>query len=125
MYLTRRINMSQEHDDDTPSAVEAILTLVFIFIGIVLFVMFARWFADGWHSFFEPRAYYCQSLKKIVEVEPLFEDNGKYEDESYKVKYEDGSTGLVDNATQESGYYCVSQDWIKHSEAPSGWVLKP
>lgn len=79
-----------------------------------------------WRSIEEPAGYYCSSLKKIVQADPIFEDDGKYEDESYRVTYEDGSIGLVDDATLRSGYYCVSEDWMRAKTANErGWVLKP
>lgn len=87
-----------------------------------------RWHVHNWQSFQNNLATrgesYCSSIKRIVDVEQIFEDNGKYEDESYKVKYDDGTVGLVDEAQMKSGTYCVSQKFIKdHESVPEGWVL--
>lgn len=88
------------------------------------------WWVRNWQRFnshisFEGK-YYCESLKKVVKADPIFEDNGKHEDESYRVTYEDNSVGLIDQATMQSGYYCVSPRWVNEGERPpEGWVLKP
>lgn len=57
--------------------------------------------------FIEFKYSYCLETKKIIKADPVFEDNGKYEDEAYRVTYEDGSIGLVDNAQMKSGEVCV------------------
>lgn len=82
------------------------------------------WWINVWQS---PESNsYCKHLKKVIKAEPLYEDNGKHEDESYRVTYDDGTVGLLENSQMESGNYCVSQDWMTETEAKQrGYVLKP
>lgn len=57
--------------------------------------------------FMDFKTSYCLEDKRIIEVGGIYEDNGKYEDESYKVKYDDGTVGLVDQAQLKTGKVCV------------------
>lgn len=104
-------------------------------IGVVVFIWWSapkvwRWWVKAWQSFNSSTSMsgdvYCKEVKKIVKADPIFEDNGKYEDESYRVTYEDGSVGLIDQAAMTSGYYCVSATFVKEGKTPpKDWVLKP
>lgn len=99
--------------------------IVVVTVGLVCWGGFVLLRGMG-RSMGAERGYYCQSLKKIVKAEPIYEDNGKYEDEAYRVTYEDGAIGLVDNATFSSGYYCVSETWMKTVDANNrGYVKRP
>lgn len=99
-------------------------------IAAVMFVVFFLvpkawgWQVRNWQNFKEPRHGYCQELKKIVKADPIFEDNGKYEDESYRVTYEDGAVGLVDQAQMQSGYYCVGYSWEKDKTAQEKGLVR-
>lgn len=115
---------------DNEEVIKGVATLIIglVVIGCLWWSLPKLW---GWvvrvhQNAWSGHDYYCQDLKKIVEADPLYEDDGKYEDESYRVKYEDGSVGLIDNATMKSGSYCVSESWLTPQEADRrGWVLKP
>jgi hypothetical protein len=127
--------MSKEDNQSTSeSTLEAIMYILVTIVIVALCWWSAPklwgWWVRNWQAFNSTMSvegdYYCQSLKKIVKAEPIFEDNGKHEDESYRVTYEDGSVGLIDQATMKSGYYCVSEAWVKSNKpAPKDWVLKP
>lgn len=108
------------------SAFFGFIILAGIIIVILLFIRSWGWIVRVHQNVNAPHFMYCQSLKKITEVKPVFEDNGKYEDESYTVKYDDGTTGLVDQAKLDSGTYCVAPEWATEKQAnQKGLVRKP
>lgn len=107
-----------------------ILFAIFGFIALILVVIFCWWsfprIWSGWQELWATRNNYCSELKKVVKADPIFEDNGKHEDESYRITYEDGSVGLVSNPEVSSGYYCVNEQWITQEEATQkGAVPRP
>lgn len=107
----------------------AVITVVAVLLLVVPRVW--QWHVGNWQAFGrvlrgDDGDMYCASIKKIVKADPIFEDNGKYEDESYRVTYEDGSIGLVDQAAMKSGYYCASERYMSDADAKTrGWVLRP
>ena len=121
--------------DDSKNSIAATVSYAVVGIVVIAFLIWSvpklwGWHVRNWQAFDASMSgdgkYYCQSLKKIVQADPIFEDNGKYEGESYRVTYEDGSVGLIDQATMQSGYYCVSGTWVQSNKTPpEGWVLRP
>lgn len=101
----------------------AVLAGIAIMLAVLAFIGVKNWWTN---TLFPVRDWYCQSVKKVVKADPIFEDNGKYEDESYRVTYDDGSVGIVDDAYMYSGYYCVSESFEKRDVAErEGMVRKP
>jgi hypothetical protein len=120
------MNNNNKEDDKASEVVLVIISLIVFGLIIWFLIWFTpkveAWWSDVWRS----KDYYCSSLKKIIKADPLYEDNGAFEDEAYRVTYEDGSVGLLDNATMKSGTYCVSPSRMTEKEAKEkGYVLQP
>lgn len=65
---------------------------------------------------------YCTKWVKAVSIEPTNSDNGKYSDEQYIVKYEDGS--ISGQAQGDIPFArCTSTVRTNHSKAKSEWKI--
>ena len=48
------------------------------------------WVGTTWGKRYDVKTY-CTEWSKVVSIEPVYEDNGKYEDEAFIVKWDNGS----------------------------------
>jgi len=104
---------------------ETAMTVVALVVLVALFII-AGWlaikaFRAVWpDNLFDgsdiPYSTYCVRYKKIVKAEPLYEDNGPHEDEAYRITFEDGSVGLLDNGNAPTGEICTQKKWLPDAE---------
>lgn len=102
--------------------VEGLLLVLAVFgtiaLGLAIVWVIVKGFRAVWPDHFGgiPSSSYCLQYKKIVSAEPLYEDNGKHEDEAYRIKFEDGSVGLLENGDAPTGEVCVKAEWMSDEE---------
>ena len=63
---------------------------------------------------------YCTKWTRAKSIEPTNSDNGKYSDEQYIVKYEDGSVAGQDQGAIPYAR-CTDKVRVHHSQKQLGW----
>jgi hypothetical protein len=106
--------MSKDIDEMHP------IDLAFPVLALLAALWFA-WLGIRWLDSNLAATDYCTDYTKVVSIEPIFEDDGKYEDETYLVRYENGLLESKDNG-KIPPYKCLSWAEVKDGEPVSpGW----
>lgn len=104
------------------TAVAGLVGILAFSVGLVcLYFLWQGWKAVWPDRFFQITTRYCLEDKRIIKADPIFEDDGKHEDEAYRVSYEDGTVGLVDQARLQTGKVCTKTvDYYSNEPAAQG-----
>jgi hypothetical protein len=97
-------------DDEKVGILFPLVATVGILVGAFLVVLAWTWF-QHWVV----KQPYCTESTKIVKVEQLSRDGGKFEDEAYKLTFSNGSVGLISNAAAY-GEVCLHSEVMHPSE---------
>lgn len=65
---------------------------------------------------------YCIEKKKVVKIQPIYEDNGKHEDENYRVEYDDGSIEATSRGDIKP-YTCTKKKKVKTNNPDPSWKV--
>ena len=87
-----------------------LVTVASLAVGLSITVLSFRWLDVNLAP-----THYCTEYTAVQSIVPVFEDNGKNEDESYIVKYADGTTASKEQGEIEP-YRCTNIEAVKDNE---------
>lgn len=98
---------------DTTAEATGWLIIGLIGCALVGLVLFGIYRAAQWVGKESRKEWTCTDSLNVTSVKPIYEDNGKYEDESYEVTYDNGTKGIIDRPSDvEDGTYCRKHEMI-------------